>query len=80
MNIYCTLTRPKLLGYFSIVEPLSMEFDQLQIRKQTPTTIGFKSESPSVNIHCHVIYPKLLGYFSIVEPLFMEFDQLLIRE
>ncbi len=30
---YCIMMCPKLLGYFSIVEPLFMEFDQLLVRE-----------------------------------------------
>jgi len=38
-NTYCQVRYPKLLAYFSISQPLFMEFDQLLVREQASTTV-----------------------------------------
>ena len=64
----------KILGYFSIIQPLFMKFDQLLVREQASTAMGFEPELISVIIYRIIFHAQLASYLYIVHTFLVQCD------
>jgi len=77
---HCRSSYIKLLAYFSIIQPLFMELDQLLVSECSSRSLGFESELPSTSKYRTITHIQLTSYLYIVQAFLVEIDQLLVRE